>query len=161
MRKLIVTGFGTGHLPVAPGTWGSASVAGVFWVTGWLGGGDPVLLSVVMAVLAAAASVACVALGRFAETTFGRKDPPECTIDEWAGQALAFLLLPAGGGPERLLVVAGAGFLAFRLFDILKPPPAGRLERLPAGWGILLDDLAAGLYANLLCQLLFWVWLGW
>jgi len=48
-----------------------------------------------------------------------------------------------------------AGFLAFRIFDITKPPPARQLERLPAGWGILLDDLAAAVYANLLCQIIF------
>ena len=51
-----------------------------------------------------------------------------------------------------------AAFLAFRIFDITKPPPARQLERLPAGWGILLDDLAAAVYANLVCQVLLrWV----
>ena len=54
----------------------------------------------------------------------------------------------------RLFLVIGLGFLAFRLFDVTKPAPARQLENLPAGWGILLDDLAAAVYANVLCQLL-------
>ena len=57
------------------------------------------------------------------------------------------------GGASKLALVAGAAFVAFRLFDIVKPPPAYRLQRLPAGWGILVDDLIAGAYANIVCQL--------
>ena len=161
MRKFIVTGFGTGHLPVAPGTWGSAAAVAVFLLVAHLSDGNAILVNGAMGVVAAASSVACVGLGRFAEEAFGTKDPSECTIDEWAGQALTFVLLPMAQGPVRLLIIAAAGFVAFRLFDIVKPPPARGLQRLPAGWGILVDDLIAAVYANVICQLVFRLALHW
>lgn len=98
-------------------------------------------------------SVVCVWLGEFAVEYFGRKDPGPCVVDEAAGICLTLLFQPMLPGMREGWVL-GAAFLAFRLFDITKPPPARQLERLPAGWGILMDDLAAAVYANLLCQLL-------
>lgn len=160
VRKLIVTGLGTGYLPVAPGSWGSAAATGVFLLLAWLSGGSLVVVGGAMLALAAAATAGCAALGEFAEKAFGRKDPRPCTLDEWAGQALTFILLPLGGSFRDLLIVAAAGFVAFRLFDIIKPPPARRAERLPAGWGIVLDDLVAAVYANVACQLALRLGLG-
>jgi len=108
-----------------------------------------------MAIVAVLSSVACVALGRFTEQSFGGKDPGRCTIDEWAGQAVAMLFLPIARGDWRnWLIVAGASFVLFRILDIVKPPPARWLEKLPRGWGILADDLAAGAYALAAVQLL-------
>jgi len=161
MRKWIVTGLGTGYLPVAPGTWGSAAVAALFVAAAALSGESFVCVHAAMAGVLVAASVGCVALGAFAERHFGRKDPPQVSLDEWAGQALAYLLLPLGGGTGRVLIVAASAFVAFRVFDIVKPPPARRLEKLPAGVGILVDDLVAAAYANAVCQLIFRLWLGW
>ncbi len=114
-----------------------------------------------MGAVAAFASAGCVILGGYAETAFGRKDPSRCTLDEWAGQAVALCFVPLGSSGGQLLVVAGGAFLAFRFFDIVKPPPARAAQVLPAGWGILADDLVAGLYANLAVQLLFRTWLRW
>ena len=151
-RACVVTGLGTGRFPVAPGTWGSAAVAGLYLALAALGAGCWTL-SVAMGALAIASSVACVALGPFAERHFGRADPPQVTIDEWAGQAIALLAMPSAAGWGGRLIVVGAAFAAFRLLDILKPSPANRIQKLPAGWGILADDLIAGLYANIACQL--------
>jgi phosphatidylglycerophosphatase A len=153
VRKWVVTGLGTGYLPVAPGTWGSAAATVVFVLAAWLGGGSGAVATAVMAAVAVLASAACVTWGPLAETTFGRKDPRQCTIDEWAGQAVTFCFLPLRSAGSDLLVVAAVGFLAFRLFDIVKVPPARRLERLPDGWGVLADDLVAGVYANAAAQL--------
>ncbi len=153
LRKILVTGLGTGYLPVAPGTWASAAVVGIFLVVAFATNGDPFWLSGVMAAVLIVASAACVALGRFAERQWGKKDPGRCTLDEWAGQALALIALPMGAGPRDWLIAAAAGFVAFRVFDIVKPPPARRLEKLPHGWGILTDDLMAGVYANIVCQI--------
>ena len=161
MRKWIVTGLGTGYLPLAPGTWGSAAVAVLFIAAASVCRRSPVCVHAAMAAVLVAASVGCVALGKFAERHFGRKDPPQVSLDEWAGQALAYLLLPLGAGRLQLLIVAAAGFVAFRLLDIVKPPPARRLEKLPAGVGILVDDLVAAVYANIICQLVFRLWLKW
>jgi len=161
MRRFLVTGLGTGYLPVAPGTWASAAAAAVFLAVAQLWPGSTVVVNAVMLALLASASVGCVALGGFAESAFGRKDPHQCTIDEWAGQAAALALLPVGASGWRLWVVVAGSFVAFRLLDILKPPPARWLQRLPAGWGILLDDLVAGVYANAACQVVFRLYLGW
>ena len=154
LGKAIVTGLGTGYLPVAPGTWGSAAVFGLFLLVARATDGHAAWINAAMLAVLVGASVACVALGRFAETAFARKDPRQCTIDEWAGQALTFVLLPAGAGWWDWVTVGAIGFACFRLFDIVKLPPARRLEKLPYGWGVLCDDLAAGLYANVLAQLL-------
>ena len=158
-RKFLVTGLGTGYLPLAPGSWASAAVCGIFLLVAWGSAGRAVCVSGTMAAVALLASAACVALGRFTEAAFGRKDPRQCTADEWAGQAIALLLLPLGTTWRDRLIVAGAAFFLFRLADVVKPPPARLLEKLPGGWGILLDDLAAGVYANVACQLLLRLWL--
>ena len=107
-----------------------------------------------MAAVAVAATVGCVLLGRFTQRAFGQSDPKQCSLDEWAGQALALCLLPFGTTWHEWLIAVGAAFVAFRIFDILKPPPCRRAEKLPHGWGIVADDLMAGVYANILCQLL-------
>jgi len=159
-RKFIITGAGTGYLPVAPGTWGSAAACVVFLATALGSDGNPWCVGVAMVVLVAAATAGCAALGRFAESAFGRKDPGQCTLDEWAGQALALVMLPLGAGLRDWLITVGAAFVFFRVFDIIKPPPARQFERLPHGWGIVTDDLVAGLYANIAAQLLLRLGLG-
>jgi len=105
----------------------------------------------VTAALLVLASVACVAWGRYAETRFGRKDAAEVVADETAGVAPAVLVAIAmtGSGTDGRLLALGASFVLFRVFDILKVRPARRLEALPAGWGVLVDDLVAGAYAAL------------
>src|SRR6056297_1749290 len=151
--KLLVTGFGTGYLPVAPGTWGSLVPVGAFLLTAWLADGQPATVGAVMSGLAVVSSVICVGLGRFTEDVFGRKDPGACVIDEWAGQSIALVALPTGDGATTWLIGAAVGFVAFRVFDILKPPPARQMEKLPGGWGVLLDDVFAGAYVLVVTQL--------
>ena len=139
----LVTLGGAGLLPGAPGTWGSAATAVVLYFTGtstWI-----LLAGLILC------SAVCLIWGAWAQEFFGRKDPGPVVADEGAGICLTMLLQP----PHRWALVAG--FLAFRLFDITKPPPVRQLEKLPAGWGILADDLAAAVYANLLCRFA----LGW
>src|SRR3972149_6255355 len=96
LRKLIVSGLGTGYLPIAPGTWASAVPCAIFVLLAWAarGGGAEALVAAGMGMLAVLSSAACVALGPFAEAAYGRKDPSRCVIDEWAGQALALVGLP-------------------------------------------------------------------
>jgi phosphatidylglycerophosphatase A len=154
MRNLILfvaTGAGTGYSPLASGTVGSA-LAVALWagVRGWP---PAAYLALVIAVTA----LGVWASGR-AEAIFGGKDDGRITIDEVAGMLLSLALLPATASP---ILVAGAGFLLFRAFDVAKPPPALLAETLPGGLGVMADDLVAGLYANLCGQLLFrWIWPG-
>ena len=99
-----------------------------------------------MLVWAVAASVICVAFAPSIITKTGKQDPREIVVDELAGQCTTFV--PAVMLTQlNPLLVAGLGFFLFRLFDIAKPFPIKKLEKLPAGWGILADDLLAGLYA--------------
>jgi len=143
--SLAATFFGIGRLRPGPGTWGSAAAV-LLWavIAQWI----PVALRT--EVLAALAVMA-VALGIPAATRFARasglKDPQSVVIDEVAGQWIALLFAPVSW---RTLL---AGFILFRAFDILKPPPVRQLERLPEGTGIVIDDVAAGLYALLIMQL--------
>jgi phosphatidylglycerophosphatase A len=132
----VLSALGAGYGPLVPGTYGSLVGLGVALLLpaeGWH-------LSVGIAV--AAASALTVALGPAACRAAGREDPQQVVMDEVAGMLLALLLVPAPSPME-----AGSAFLLFRAFDILKPFPCRRLERLPGGWGILLDDLAAGAWA--------------
>ena len=163
IKKLIVSGLGTGYLPLAPGTWGSGVVGAIFLLIAWGCSGRWYCINGAMLGVAIIASVACVVLGPFAQRVNGKKDPSQCTLDEWAGQAVTYLLLPPFLFPEvngwrDWVVIAAVGFLAFRVMDIVKPPPARSLEKLPAGWGVLLDDIIAGIYANIAAQLLLRLW---
>ncbi len=153
LKTLAMTGLGTGYLPIAPGTWGSAVVVALYLLLGQIDCECSYAVDAGMVLVVVVSSIICVALGPFAERHFGKKDPGQVTIDEWAGQAVALIALPAVG-VGGALTAAGVAFVAFRVFDIIKPPPARQLERLPAGWGMLCDDLAAGVYANIVSQVL-------
>ena len=117
-----------------------------------LAGGGALAVNLVLAAVAAVFSVFCLAWGGYAETVFGRKDPSQVTADEWAGQALTYIALPGLTGRE-LVISAAVGFFLFRVMDIVKPPPARQIQCLRAGWGILLDDIIAAVYANIAAQL--------
>ncbi|MCH2133408.1 MAG: phosphatidylglycerophosphatase A [Phycisphaerales bacterium] len=147
-----MTGAGTGLLKPAPGTWGSVPAVILAFLLGLTG--EAWAISIGMAVTAVLATWGCVALGPWAEARWQRHDPPEVVIDEVAGQALTLLLLPwAWLEPSItwLAISCGVGFVSFRIFDILKPPPIRGLQRFPFGWGIVLDDLAAAVPAAILC----------
>lgn len=157
MKRLIASCFGLGWLPVAPGTWGSLPPVVIFALLYRLNV-PPVLMSTVMAVLAILGSVICVMCAPASIAATGKSDPREVVADEFAGQALTFLVAGAIANSSLWLPAAG-GFLAFRFFDIVKPWPARRLEKLPKGWGILADDLMAGVYAaiGLIVCIRFWI----
>lgn len=148
MRNLVLfiaTGAGTGYAPIIPGSFGSALGvalwAGLAAISGTssLGYGAATLGLTLAGVWAADR----------AERIFGRKDDGRITVDEVVGQLIALAFLPVSIG------VAVTGFGLFRLFDILKPPPVRALEALPGGLGVMLDDVLAGIYANLAGQLLW------
>ena len=159
MRRLLVSCFGLGRLPAAPGTWGSLPPAIVFALMCNFGA-PAVLISAVMAILVLLGSVVCVKFAPATIAAIDKSDPSEVVADEFAGQSLTFLaapfLLEATAPSSRLW--AAAGFLLFRLFDIVKPWPIRRLEKLPAGWGILCDDLMAGVYAGIVFSAALVLW---
>ncbi|HSV99247.1 MAG TPA: phosphatidylglycerophosphatase A [Sedimentisphaerales bacterium] len=149
-RRLIAACFGLGWMPVAPGTWGSLPPAITFGLLVYCGAANAAIL-MVMGAMVVAGCVACVCCAPASIAAKGKQDPGEVVMDEFFGQALAFLAAPlllarSLSGCESL-AIAAIGFLAFRVFDILKPGPIRKLERFPAGWGILADDLGAGAVA--------------
>jgi phosphatidylglycerophosphatase A len=139
--KILATFFGIGLFPVAPGTLASVVAALVFkfalhglaWPLYLL------LLALLFLAGTAASAVHAAALGR--------PDPGRIVVDEVCGQLLALAFLPAAW------VHVAVSFVLFRLFDIIKPWPIRRLEKLPGGWGIMADDIGAGLAAAALSRL--------
>ena len=171
VQTLALTCGGLGFMRPAPGTWGSMPPAALAWGL-LLAGASQTTFHIAIGATLAIACALCVWLGRYAETRFGRKDAAEVVIDETAGQCLPLLALPGAAfemssmgvhGFFRAAIgataVCGAAFVLFRLADIVKPWPARSLERLPHGWGVLADDLMAGLYALLVVQILVRVFL--
>lgn len=140
-KKWIVTFGGAGLLPAMPGTFGSLAAAVLFYAL-WLATGDAarwIILALLFPVCAAA-----IGLGSWAQDYFKAEDPRQFVLDEVVGQWAVLLFVPLGQHP---VTSVAAGFFLFRAFDIGKPFPIGRIERLPGGWGIVLDDLAAAAYA--------------
>ena len=146
LREAVATFFYTGYAPVAPGTAAAALAAGIciaiFYTVPapgrWFVFGGMVVLALAGNVFSA----------RWARERFRSPDPSHMVVDEALGMFVSVFLLPA----NYFVLSVGAGFLLFRVFDIAKPFPIRRLERLPGWLGISLDDLAAGVYANLVIQ---------
>ncbi len=143
---------GIGHLRPGPGTWGSA-VTVVLWFA--------VARSIAPSQQPAAALIwaaVATAIGIPAATCEARRcglhDPSHVVVDEMAGQMVTLIAAPV---QWKTLVL---GFILFRCFDILKPPPIRHLERLPGGVGIVVDDLGAGVYGLVVLQLITHAWAG-
>ena len=137
------TFFGVGFVPVVPATWTSLVVALLFLVV-------PLTeLRFQLSFLAFTLILGVPACG-FLEEEFG-EDPKQATMDEAAGMAVSLLAVPLN--PLNVLVA----FVFFRVFDVVKPPPARAAESLPGGWGIMADDVLAGIYARL--AMAVWLWL--
>jgi len=142
----VATFFGAGRLRPGPGTWGSLATVLLWWLLAShlpAAARIPVILILIVVVVAVGIPAATLE-----ERASGRKDPNYIVIDEVAGQLVALIACPMKW--QALL----AGFILFRGFDVTKPPPVRRLERLPEGTGIMVDDLGAGAYALIVLQLL-------
>ncbi|MBN2199202.1 MAG: phosphatidylglycerophosphatase A [Candidatus Aminicenantes bacterium] len=140
IARVCATFFGLGFVPLAPGTAASLAAALLYklflFKLAW-----PVLFLLVFAL-----ALGGVPAASFYSRELGQKDPRRVVIDEAAGQLATLILVP----PDWISV--GSAFLLFRVFDILKPFPIRRIERLRAGWGIMADDLGAAFYARLVLQ---------
>lgn len=139
--KILASFFGLGYVPVAPGTAASLVVALAYkFVLSSLAW--PYLLLLFMLLLF---------FGVIASTSYarelGRPDPGAIVVDEACGQLLVLLFVPAAWAPVLI------AFLLFRFFDIVKPYPISKAEKLAAGWGIMADDIAAALAAKVLLHL--------
>jgi phosphatidylglycerophosphatase A len=140
VARLVATGLGSGYSPIAPGTAGSAVGLALFWPLAHL----PLAVQVAATV---AVFVAGVAAATHVADRVGLKDPGLVVVDEVVGMWVTLLLVPFTP------VTAAIGFVAFRVMDVFKPYPARQLEHLRGGWGIMADDVMAGVYANLLVRI--------
>jgi phosphatidylglycerophosphatase A len=141
----LATGFGSGYSPIAPGTAGTVVGLALFWPLH----SASLLVQVVATLVVFAVGVAAADLT--ARRT-GLKDPSIVVVDEIVGMWISLLFLPWNP------VVVIAAFLLFRVMDVVKPPPARGFESLPGGWGIVMDDVMAGVYANLVLRIGLWIW---
>ena len=142
-EKLIGSGFYTGYIPFASGTWGSLAALIIYMIPGFE---KPVTII--------PAIILFIILGIFTGNKFDviyGKDPAECTVDEVVGMWISLLFLP------KTFLVVTAAFISWRAFDIIKPAPARQLESLKGGIGIMMDDIVAGLYSLILLHLILYI----
>ncbi len=151
---LLATCFGIGYLPIAPATWASAATALVLFFV--LPRAELPAFFALTLVVTAMAILVCGP----AEKTLGHDARP-IVLDEVAGMMVTVCGVPAIGlAQPPYAVTLIAGFVLFRIFDVWKPPPVGRAQELPGGYGVVIDDVLAGLYSNLTLQILARLWPG-
>lgn len=150
-----ITVFGLGHMRPASGTWGSlpaVALAAILIATGAAPHERAWLYYIWMAALMLVFCAACIVQADRAESRFGKKDPGQVVADETAGMALTLLFIPPAATATTGVAIftLAYAFVCFRIMDIVKLWPAYRMQRIPGGWGILIDDLVAGLYAGVI-----------
>lgn len=137
--KLVATGFFSGYLPIAPGTAGSLVAVLIYWV--FLRSNLQILIALLIFFV----------LGIFTSSRFEQRDghdPKIVVVDEIVGMWLSLLFI------EKKILNVLIAFLVFRAMDVIKPPPARGFDRMKGGFGIMMDDVVAGIYANILTQVI-------
>ncbi len=141
LAKLLATCFYLGYIPIAPGTFGGSLLgAGIYWLI------SPYKLILFLVTLKII--ITAIWSSGKAEEIFGQKDDQRIVIDETAGMLVAMLFLP-----DKSLVYLGLGFVVFRIMDIVKPLGIKKLQAIRGGWGVVADDVAAGLLTNIILRI--------
>jgi len=140
IAHLVASIFFTGKLPIAPGTWGSLVALVIWYLT------IPYISSITLIVTIVIILGLGVYTSSITEKYFKENDPSSVVIDEWVGQWIALLFIP------QSVVWGVIAFALFRIFDIWKPYPIRKLDELDGGWGIMLDDVLAGVYSLIIIQ---------
>ena len=141
--KLVASGIYSGYSPIIPGTTGSIPP----WLIAWyvIAGNQPVLIAATVVMFFVSGWAASEA-----EPLYGH-DAKKIVTDEWVGMFLAVIWVPF------TLTNYIIAFVAFRIFDVIKIPPAAQAERMPRGWGVTMDDVVAGIQANITTQVVIWL----
>lgn len=142
-EKIIGSGLFTGYIPIASGTFGSFVALLIYFIPGfeklWI-----IIPAIILLFI----------YGVYVSYKFENiydKDPAECTVDEVVGTWIALIALP------KTVLIVITSFFIWRLFDIIKPFPAGTSENLPGGWGIMMDDVISGIYSLILVHLIVYL----
>ena len=138
MWQFAATFFFLGKLPIAPGTWGSLGAL-ILWIF------LPLSYSLQLIIIVLLFIVGVISSKKMA-LEMDDHDPSEVVIDEAVGMGIALFMLP------HSIAMYTMAFILFRIFDILKPSFIYQIENLPGGWGIMLDDVCAGIFTWLICQ---------
>jgi len=151
LAKIIGSGFFIGYVPVAQGTFGSLWGPALYMLIPdtWIVDFFPEVSLVLMGMIVLLYFTGVWSAG-VCEVFWGR-DPGRVVIDEIAGMFVTLVFIPL------TLTSVWLGFFLFRIFDVIKPPPARRAERLPGGWGVMSDDLIAGIYANIILRIIVYL----
>jgi phosphatidylglycerophosphatase A len=150
LKLIIGSLFGSGYIPVAPGTWGSLVSVIILYPVAIVYGTAGLAISLITgSALSIWSADAC-------EKQWG-KDPGRMVIDEFAGMTIVFFWISFTGVLSTDIWLLISGFILFRIFDIFKPLGIDRLQHIPSGIGILADDLLAGLYALICLHLAIWM----
>lgn len=140
LKPILGSFFNVGFLPNAPGTWGSLfALFPIFFIALYAPWYGIALFTILCSLITLWVAEEC-------EKTWGG-DPSPLVMDEFAGQGMTFIGIVFLPDTIYILTVLAFGFLVFRFFDIKKPLGVDKLQKLPGGWGILVDDLLAGFYA--------------
>ncbi len=142
LEKIIGSGFYSGYFPVAPGTAGSLVALLIYFIPGF---SNPLFM---IAAILAATWMGVYVSGRF-EDVYG-KDPAFCVIDEFVGMWISLLFLP------KVFWIILVAFILWRVMDIVKPYPANKCEEIKGGWGIMLDDIVAGIYTLIIMHFIIY-----
>lgn len=147
---LAISTWGVGYLPLMPGTFGSLVGVGIFFGLTQVAKGNALVAVVLVAIVVV--TFAGIWAAARTEDLANRKDPQKVVVDEVAGQLIS--LFPLTLFTQWSIVAVIISFILFRFFDIVKPYPAGRLEALEGGLGVMCDDLVAGVYAAMITSII-------
>jgi phosphatidylglycerophosphatase A len=143
IEKLLGSGFYTGYIPLTSGTFGSLAALIIYWIPGFE---KPIVIIPAIIFF----TVYGIYIGNKFDIIYG-KDPSEYTLDEIIGQWIALLFLP------KTILVSFIAFVSWRIFDIVKPFPAGKLEELNGGLGIIADDVVASVYSLIFVHIILFI----
>ncbi len=143
LEKFLGSGFYSGYMPFAQGTFGSLVALSIYLIPGME---NPTILLILISVF----SVVGIPIGTKFEAIYG-KDPKQCTIDEMVGMWITLLFIP------KYIWYILFAFIIWRILDIIKPFPANIFEKINGGWGIMLDDIMAGLYSLILVHIVIYL----
>lgn len=156
---LCATAGGAGMMPFGPGTWGSLVGLGIVWGMVRILRDEPLALQNWLIIASLLVTAVGIWAGNRAETIFARKDPGQVVIDEVSGQMITFVFfapyLERLGDTWAWWLIPG--FILFRVGDILKPYPIDKLQDLSGGFGVMMDDVLAGIYAAVVLSVLLWI----